>query len=81
MVLSQRSLSSAKLVSVSGMAGASIPVSRAAAPLAASLAIWIWLLDRQIVQQFEGRRWDLPAQVYARPLELYAGQRLGADEL
>jgi penicillin-binding protein 1B len=47
----------------------------------AALALWIWLLDRQIVQQFEGRRWDLPAQVYARPLELYAGQRLGADEL
>ena len=45
------------------------------------LAIWVWLLDRQIVHQFEGRRWDLPAQVYARPLELYAGQRLSADEL
>jgi penicillin-binding protein 1B len=47
----------------------------------AALAIWVWLLDRQIVRQFEGRRWDLPAQVYARPLELYAGQRLSADEL
>ena len=46
-----------------------------------ALALWIWLLDRQIVRQFEGRRWDLPAQVYARPLELYAGQRLSADEL
>lgn len=47
----------------------------------AALALWIWLLDRQIVSQFEGRRWDLPAQVYARPLELYAGLRLSADEL
>ncbi|MCP5140153.1 MAG: penicillin-binding protein 1B [Chromatiales bacterium] len=46
-----------------------------------ALATWVWLLDRQIVQQFEGRRWDLPAQVYARPLELYAGQRLSAEEL
>lgn len=52
-----------------------------AALLVSALAIWIWLLDRQIVQQFEGRRWNLPAQVYARPLELYAGQRLSADEL
>ena len=25
--------------------------------------------------QFEGRRWDVPAQVYAAPLELYAGPR------
>ena len=49
--------------------------------LVAALATWVWLLDRQIVQQFEGRRWDLPAQVYARPLELYAGQRLSAEEL
>ncbi|MEZ5563923.1 MAG: penicillin-binding protein 1B [Gammaproteobacteria bacterium] len=49
--------------------------------LVSALAIWVWLLDRQIVRQFEGRRWDLPAQVYARPLELYAGQRLSADEL
>lgn len=49
--------------------------------LVSALAIWIWLLDRQIVQQFEGRRWNLPAQVYARPLELYAGQRLTAEEL
>lgn len=52
-----------------------------AALLVAAFALWIWLLDRQIVSQFEGRRWDLPAQVYARPLELYAGLRLGADEL
>lgn len=26
-----------------------------------------------VVRQFEGRRWTLPAQVYAAPLELYAG--------
>ncbi|HET7758087.1 MAG TPA: transglycosylase domain-containing protein, partial [Steroidobacteraceae bacterium] len=30
-------------------------------------------LDRLVVRQFEGRRWTLPAQVYAAPLELYAG--------
>src|SRR4029453_7520940 len=27
------------------------------------------------------RRWTLPAQVYAEPLELYAGQSFGADTL
>lgn len=44
-------------------------------------AAYVALLDRQIVRQFEGRRWDLPAQVYARPLEVYAGLRLTPDEL
>jgi penicillin-binding protein 1B len=24
--------------------------------------------------EFEGRRWDIPAQVYAAPLELYVGR-------
>src|ERR1700741_1156262 len=36
-------------------------------------------LDRIITNQFEGRRWTLPAQVYAEPLELYAGATFGAD--
>jgi penicillin-binding protein 1B len=44
------------------------------------LAAWLVALDRQVVRQFEGRRWNLPAQVYARPLEVYAGLRLSADE-
>ncbi len=52
-----------------------------AAVLLAGLALYVGLLDRQIVRQFEGRRWDLPAQVYARPLELYVGLRLSPDEL
>ena len=30
-------------------------------------------LDRDVVTQFEGRRWTVPAQIYAAPLELYAG--------
>ena len=30
-------------------------------------------LDHLVVKQFEGRRWTLPAQVYAAPLERYAG--------
>jgi penicillin-binding protein 1B len=53
----------------------------AATVLLAVLAGYIAILDRQIVRQFEGGRWDLPAQVYARPLEIYAGLRLTADEL
>jgi penicillin-binding protein 1B len=33
-------------------------------------------LDFTIRQQFEGKRWELPARVYARPLELFSGQDL-----
>ena len=33
------------------------------------------------MKQFEGRRWTLPAQVYAAPLELYAGLGLTAAEI
>lgn len=38
-------------------------------------------LDAQIREQFEGKRWALPAKVYARPLDLYAGQMLTPDDL
>ncbi len=34
---------------------------------------YIGWLDFQVYRQFEGKRWSLPARVYARPLELYAG--------
>lgn len=33
-------------------------------------------LDATLVKKFEGRRWQLPAKVFARPLELFAGQVL-----
>jgi penicillin-binding protein 1B len=38
-------------------------------------------LDALVSTTFSGRKWELPAKVYARPLELYAGRRLQADEL
>ena len=38
--------------------------------------ILVAVLGRRVTQQFEGRRWTLPARVYAQPLELYAGQNL-----
>ena len=34
-----------------------------------------------VTRQFEGRRWTLPARVYAAPLELYAGLALGSPEV
>lgn len=38
-------------------------------------------MDIHIREQFEGKRWALPAKVYARPLELYAGLPLSLAEL
>ena len=37
------------------------------------------VLDHRVTQQFEGRRWTLPARVYAQPIELYVGQSLSAE--
>ena len=36
--------------------------------------VWLIWTDHKVRTQFEGRRWALPARVYARPLELYAGK-------
>lgn len=47
----------------------------------AIFASWVLVLDRTVVHQFEGRRWTLPARVYAAPLELYAGLPLPIPEL
>ena len=44
-------------------------------------SVYVFYLNWSIVQRFEGRRWDLPAQVYARPLELYAGLALDPKAL
>ncbi|MGH8195976.1 MAG: penicillin-binding protein 1B [Woeseiaceae bacterium] len=44
-------------------------------------AIYVAFLDWQITSRFDGRRWDLPAHVYARALELHVGRTLTADDL
>lgn len=38
-------------------------------------------LDEQVRAQFEGKRWSLPARVFARPLELFNGKELYAEHL
>jgi penicillin-binding protein 1B len=45
------------------------------------MAGYIVWLDYQVRHQFTGKRWSLPARVYARPLELYAGLELSAEQL
>ncbi len=38
-------------------------------------------LDQVVRDKFEGKRWALPARVYAQPLELFAGRALTGDQL
>ncbi len=52
------------------------------AGLAGSLGLVLYAipLDGTVREKFEGKRWALPARVYARPLELYAGLPLTPEE-
>jgi len=40
---------------------------------------YISSLDHEIQARFDGKRWSLPAAVYARPLELYPGLQLSPE--
>ena len=42
---------------------------------------WVVWLDMQIRDEFEGRMWDVPSRVYARPLSLYTGKSISKDYL
>ncbi|MGR8940888.1 MAG: penicillin-binding protein 1B [Gammaproteobacteria bacterium] len=41
---------------------------------------YLGYLDYNVRTQFEGKRWAIPARVYANPVELYAGYGLSADK-
>lgn len=40
------------------------------------MGIWTLYLNSVVREKFEGKKWALPARVYARPLELYEGLSL-----
>ncbi|WP_440589715.1 penicillin-binding protein 1B [Pseudoalteromonas pernae] len=46
-----------------------------------SVALYMIYLDAKVTRQFEGNKWQLPAQVYARALTFYPGQYLSMDEV
>ena len=46
-----------------------------------ALSVWLVYLDAQVRSQFDGNKWALPAKVYARPLSLYPGLLLSAQQL
>jgi penicillin-binding protein 1B len=41
---------------------------------------YLGVLDYKVRKQFEGKRWAIPARVYASPLELYAGYNINAAQ-
>jgi len=45
------------------------------------LAAWTAYLDAVVTSRFEGRRFEVPSRVYARPLELYDGASVTASGL
>lgn len=42
---------------------------------------YVYWLDRWVTREFEGKRWSIPARVYARPLELYPNRQLSPANL
>ncbi|HZJ92904.1 MAG TPA: penicillin-binding protein 1B [Thiopseudomonas sp.] len=57
--------------------GLFIKLSIVAAVLLAGVLIY---LDAIVQEKFSGKRWTVPAKVYARPLELFAGQKLNKND-
>ena len=49
-------------------------------PVLLLCAFYIAYLDLRVTSKFEGSIWSLPAQVYARPLELYVDKQLTAKQ-
>ena len=45
------------------------------------LAAYVLWLDYRVQSEFAGKRWSLPARVYASPAEIYAGQAQTADNI
>lgn len=46
-----------------------------------ALGIYLLKLDDIVRKRFDGQRWDIPAKVFARPLELYAQSDLNKQDL
>ena len=49
--------------------------------LCVALALYLIYLDSKISRKFEGNKWQLPAQIYARAMTFYPGQYLSKDEV
>ena len=43
------------------------------------LGYWAWL-DKTVGDRFQAQQWDLPARVYAAPIELFEGATVSLDQ-
>ncbi len=58
-----------------------IPLLKFSAICVFIFACYVGYLDYTVRQQFEGKRWSIPARVYASPVEIYAGAKMSAPQL
>jgi penicillin-binding protein 1B len=49
--------------------------------LSIALTAYLFYLNQKITDRFEGRLWQLPAHVYARPLELFVGKSISSEQV
>ncbi|KZM40796.1 penicillin-binding protein [Marinomonas sp. SBI22] len=45
------------------------------------LSVWVWWLDKELVQHFEGQKWQVPAEVYSAPTLLRSGDQWRKQDL
>ena len=57
-----------------------LPLIRIFLTLLFIFIIYVIYLDFEVRTQFNGRKWSVPARVYARPLELYIGKPLSQEQ-
>ncbi|NOQ17583.1 MAG: penicillin-binding protein 1B, partial [Methyloprofundus sp.] len=57
------------------------PVLVSVATLAFVFICYLGYLDYTVRKQFEGKRWAIPARVYASPVEIYAGLSMNVGQL
>lgn len=48
--------------------------------LAVIFLLYVVYLDFEVRSQFDGRKWSVPARVFARPLDLYVGKPLSHEQ-
>jgi penicillin-binding protein 1B len=48
--------------------------------LVVATAVWLVYLDFTVREKFDGKKWAIPARVYAQPIELYEGLALSTSE-
>ncbi|MDD9893293.1 MAG: penicillin-binding protein 1B [Gammaproteobacteria bacterium] len=55
--------------------------SRLTLLLVIAAVAWVAWLDIKVLGEFSGKKWSVPARVYARPMELYPGATISSEML